>query len=302
MSESYCKKLTLLSPEYNNNLLFERDSYSINIADASFTDVFNYAQNNTQLYDKHTLYEMNMITKGQCCFVIQNHKSLTVSQGNFIIIPPNVKHKISFESNEFSRTKIFFSFKSKEEKNTDLLSSVECVLQNKYVFPYNEQMQTLLSLMIDISKNMPAEYKTSIFLYAITFIMETLRTISKENITKESKTTKIINKAVEYISLNASANLGVSNVADYLGISTKQFTRIFNKHMGISPGKYIKNCRISRISDFLLFSDLSITDIAESMGYPDYASLVKAFKRAKGVTPVQYRNKTKNTEVKYENH
>ena len=302
MSESYCKKLTLLSPEYNNNLLFERDSYSINIADASFTDVFNYSQNNTQLYDKHTLYEMNMITKGQCCFVIQNHKSLTVSQGNFIIIPPNVKHKISFESNEFSRTKIFFSFKSKEEKNTDLLSSVECVLQNKYVFPYNEQMQTLLSLMIDISKNMPAEYKTSIFLYAITFIMETLRTISKENITKESKTTKIINKAVEYISLNASANLGVSNVADYLGISTKQFTRIFNKHMGISPGKYIKNCRISRISDFLLFSDLSITDIAESMGYPDYASLVKAFKRAKGVTPVQYRNKTKNTEVKYENH
>lgn len=302
MSESYCKKLNLLSPEYSNNLLFERDSYSIDIADASFTDVFNYAQNNTQLYDKHTLYEMNMITKGQCCFVIQNHKSLTVSQGNFIIIPPNVKHKISFESNEFSRTKIFFSFKSKEEKNTDLLSSVECVLQNKYVFPYNEQMQTLLSLMIDISKNMPAEYKTSIFLYAITFIMETLRTISKENITKESKTTKIINKAVEYISLNASANLGVSNVADYLGISTKQFTRIFNKHMGISPGKYIKNCRISRISDFLLFSDLSITDIAESMGYPDYASLVKAFKRAKGVTPVQYRNKTKNTEVKYENH
>ena len=156
--------------------------------------------------------------------------------------------------------------------------------------------------MIDISKNMPAEYKTSIFLYAITFILETLRTISKENITKESKTTKIINKAVEYISLNASATLGVSNVADYLGISTKQFTRIFNKHMEISPGKYIKKCRISRISDFLLFSDLSITDIAESMGYPDYASLVKAFKRAKGVTPVQYRNKTKNTEVKYENH
>lgn len=300
MLESYCKKINLLSPEYNNNLLFERDSFSINIADAFFLDVCNYETNHAQLLDKHSFYEMNMITKGQCCFEIQNNKSITVSRGNFIIIPPNVKHKISFESNELSRTKIFFTFESNKEKNTDFFKSAESVLQNKNVFQYNEQMQTLLSLMIDVSKKMPEEYKTSIFLHAITFIMETLRVISKENVVKESETTKIVNRAVEYISLNASATLGVANVADYLGISTKQFTRIFNKHMGISPGKYIKNCRISRISDFLLFSDLSITDIVESMEYPDYASLVNAFKRAKGVTPIQYKNKTKNNGGQHE--
>ena len=119
MSESYCKKINLLSPEYNNNLLFERDSFSINIADAFFLDVCNYETNHVQLLDKHSFYEMNMITKGQCCFEIQNNKSITVSRGNFIIIPPNIKHKISFESNELSRTKIFFTFESNKEKNTD---------------------------------------------------------------------------------------------------------------------------------------------------------------------------------------
>lgn len=298
MEKSYCRKINLLSPERNNNLLFERDSFSINIADAFFLDICNYENNYIQVPDKHNFYELNMITKGQCCFEIQNKKQISVSQGSFIIIPPNVKHKISFESTELSRTKIFFTFESKEENNTDLLKSAEAVLQKKYVFQYNEQMQTLLSLMIDICENMPAEYKTSIFLHTITFIMETLRVISKENVIKEDKTTNTINRAVEYISLNASATLGVSNVADYLGISTKQFTRIFNKHMGISPGKYIKNCRISRISDFLLFSDLSITDIVESMEYPDYASLVNAFKRAKGITPIQYKNKYCTTKFK----
>ena len=74
MSESYCKKLNLLSPEYNNNLLFERYPFSINIADASFMDVCNCKQNNTQTLDKHIFYEMNMITKGQCCFELQDKK------------------------------------------------------------------------------------------------------------------------------------------------------------------------------------------------------------------------------------
>ncbi|MBE5782557.1 MAG: helix-turn-helix transcriptional regulator [Clostridiales bacterium] len=293
MKNSHFKKINLLSPECNDDLLFERGLFSISIADAFFLDMRDCDYPFTQPIDRHNLYELDMVIKGYCHFEFPAKKALTVTQGKFIIIPPFVKHKITFESNDSSRVKFLFTFISKDGAN-NFLTTAENILKNNYVFSYNEQMQSLLSFMIDMSTNMPSEYKASIFLYANAYIIEALRIVATEKIVKENETTKILNSATEYIALNASATLSVPDVADFVGISPKQLSRIFCKHIGISPGKYIKNCRISRISNFLIFSNLSISDIAETMAYPDYASFVNAFKRAKGCTPTQYRKKIKS--------
>ena len=294
MQDSYYKKVNLLSPEYDKDLMFDRSSLYINIIDAFFVNLHNYEYPYTHPIDSHNFYELNMITNGYCMFDFPGQDTITVTQGNFIIIPPHTKHKLCFESSSITRTKFFFNFNSKEDDNTSFMQMAQNTLKKKLVFAYNEQIKTLLSLMVDASKNMYPEYKASIFLHAIAYIMEILRVVSKGQAVKESRTEKILNHATEYIQLNASATLSVSDVAEYVKISPKQLTRIFCNNLGVSPGKYIKDCRISRITDFLLFSNLSIADIAETMEYPDYASLINAFKRAKGITPTQYRNKTKN--------
>ena len=53
-----------------------------------------------------------------------------------------------------------------------------------------------------------------------------------------------INKAVEYIKNNLSATLKVYDVAKYLNLSTRQFTKIFTEQTGTPPGKYINNHKI----------------------------------------------------------
>ena len=286
--------INLLSPQYSGELSFERKAFSINISNILFLD----SQHREYQYDQQTtkhpfLYELNVVLKGCCHFEIGNNEPLIVPQGCFIIIPPKLKHRIVYENN-LSRVKFCFFIDKKDEFYSELIETSKNILENKLVFSYSEQMQTLLSLMLDCSKKMPLEYKTSIFMYAVAYIMEALRIVSKEEKRKETEKQKLVNRAIEYINLNISASLGVSDVTEYLNISRKQFSKIFSEIMGISPGKYIKNCRISQISNFLLFSDLSISDIVETMGYPDYSSLVNAFKRAKGITPTQYKKQTKS--------
>ena len=290
--ENY-NKTNLLIPQYYKELFLERDSFSINVSNVFFLDSHYNEYRYDQQIDKHTLlYELNIVLKGCCHFEIGN-SSVIVPQGCFILIPPELKHRIVYESN-LSRVKFYFSIDRKDGLYNDLIEISKKTLENKLVYSYNEQMQTLLSLMLDCSKKMPLEYKTSIFMYSIAYIIEALRIVSKEEKVKETKNQKLVNRAVEYINLNISASLGVSDVTEYLNISRKQFSKIFTENMGISPGKYIKNCRISQISNFLLFSDLSISEIVETMGYPDYSSLVNAFKRAKGITPTQYKKQTKS--------
>ena len=78
-------------------------------------------------------------------------------------------------------------------------------------------------------------------------------------------------------------------MADYLHLSTKQFTRIFTKTTGTSPGIYMRDYRVERIKELLVTTNLQLEDIVEIMGYSDSVALIKAFKRAEGNTPMKYK-------------
>ena len=54
---------------------------------------------------------------------------------------------------------------------------------------------------------------------------------------------------------------------------------------------------MEKAKKLLLSSSLSVADVAERSGYADYRVFTKAFKKAEGVTPSQYRRDFLETEV-----
>ena len=98
-----------------------------------------------------------------------------------------------------------------------------------------------------------------------------------------------INNAIDYIKNNPNATLQVSDVAKYVNLSTRQFSKIFTEQTGVSPGKYINNHKIQYSTDLLVHSDLSINEIVNIMAFPDSSTFIKAFKKSKGITPSKYR-------------
>lgn len=122
------------------------------------------------------------------------------------------------------------------------------------------------------------------------FILSTLYRFfmlnEKEDIHELSK----IELAKNYIIKNYSGNLTVQSVANSVFLERKYFSRIFKKHTGQTPQQYIQNVRLTQGLNLLMTTDLSVSNIAISVGYDDVSSFSKAFKRRYDRTPTDVIN------------
>lgn len=98
-----------------------------------------------------------------------------------------------------------------------------------------------------------------------------------------------VQKAIEYISSNYSYPITVEDIAAYVGLSRSHLFRSFEKVLKQSPKEYLSGFRIKQSCMLLTTSDLSITAIANSVGFDNNLYFSKAFRKAKGVSPKMYR-------------
>ncbi|QUI25341.1 helix-turn-helix domain-containing protein [Vallitalea pronyensis] len=104
--------------------------------------------------------------------------------------------------------------------------------------------------------------------------------------------------AVEYINKNYEQNIDLTQIADYIGINTSYFSRVFKSDMNMTPLQYITMVRINKAKELLAGSNDSIKEIAEQVGYLDSRSFIRFFKKMDNCTPGQYRkNLIKNKGV-----
>ncbi len=52
---------------------------------------------------------------------------------------------------------------------------------------------------------------------------------------------------------------------------------------------YVHKCRIAKVKELIVSTDLSLKEISEKVGYNHYLTMSRAFKRYVGVTPKWYR-------------
>lgn len=107
-------------------------------------------------------------------------------------------------------------------------------------------------------------------------------------------------KALEYIYLNYGSKISIQELADYVNFSPSRFSALFKKSFGLFPLQYIINYRIKRACDLLRHTDISITEIANMVGFEDSLYFSRIFKKQTGFSPSQYRN-SMNTEIFFVN-
>jgi len=83
----------------------------------------------------------------------------------------------------------------------------------------------------------------------------------------------------------------VAKLAAQVGMSRSPFAARFMALVGRSPMSYLKRWRLQLAAQLLLDRTLSLSDIAERVGYESTAALSRVFKREFGVSPAQYRRK-----------
>lgn len=99
-----------------------------------------------------------------------------------------------------------------------------------------------------------------------------------------------VQKGIEYITSNYSYNITVEDIAKYVGLSRSHLFRSFETVLNQSPKEYLTDFRMKQACYLLEHSDLSITAIANSIGFDNSLYFSKTFHKLKGMSPKEFRN------------
>jgi AraC-like DNA-binding protein len=97
-----------------------------------------------------------------------------------------------------------------------------------------------------------------------------------------------IEQAMRWLNLQYSKPLSIEDMARTLGYHRTYLSKIFKQFTGLPPMGYLLKIRMERAKELLL-EQLTIEQVASSVGYPDALYFSKQFKKYYGVTPTEFR-------------
>ncbi|MBB4683214.1 GlxA family transcriptional regulator [Amycolatopsis jiangsuensis] len=92
-----------------------------------------------------------------------------------------------------------------------------------------------------------------------------------------------------YVAGHLAEDLGTPVLARQVGVSARQLTRLFDAHLGTTPGKYVRTVRAEHAARLLSGSDLPLTAIARRCGFGSTETLRQAFLDHFDTPPSAYR-------------
>lgn len=112
---------------------------------------------------------------------------------------------------------------------------------------------------------------------------------------KRENINEIVNKAVRFIDENYYNDINVDVLSDYVNSSRSYLSRNFRAIVGVSIPAYINKVRVESAKVLLKETNLSILEIACSVGIEDQFYFSKLFKIVAQMSPSEYRIKHYNS-------
>lgn len=98
-----------------------------------------------------------------------------------------------------------------------------------------------------------------------------------------------------YINENYMKNVRLSDLALVAHISSSYLSTLFKKNMGCSFSEYLVKFRINKAAEIMKTEKILLFEVAQMVGYYDYAQFSKMFKKYKGVSPKEFSKANINT-------
>jgi transcriptional regulator GlxA family with amidase domain len=94
-----------------------------------------------------------------------------------------------------------------------------------------------------------------------------------------------------WITERPAADLSVERLAARAGLSPRQFARSFAAETGVTPGRYVDRVRLEAARRELEDTGAAVGQVARCCGYGTPEAMRRAFIRALGVAPAEYRQR-----------
>lgn len=247
------------------------------------------------------------IVKKKSIQVSINQEKITLNAGDGIFINKACLHKIT----SFDKDSLYFAFMINVEIiygfRGSLLESdyVSPICNNKYL-PYCTLLSNIdwqndiLNILNNIDtlyseKNPGYEFNLIINLLQIwKLLFFNLHLVNTKSSDSYIHTANRLKQIYNFIHENYQRKITLDDIALNLHISKNECCRFFKKYTGSTLFEYLTTFRIIKSIELLQDSNLTITEIALSVGFTSSSYYIDKFYKYTGFTPLKYRKFIQN--------
>lgn len=99
-------------------------------------------------------------------------------------------------------------------------------------------------------------------------------------------------KVLRHIDAHLQESLDINCLAGLANFNPHYFSKLFRKHIGMPPAKYIAARRIHRAKELLSGSIVPVEQLAEQLGFCSASHFIRLFRKAEGLTPAEFRRQS----------
>ncbi len=236
-------------------------------------------------YHKHDFYEINLILSGNVNILLRDRFE-SGKENRLVLTRPNTPHYITCASDTLYR-RIYLVF------TDDFISNflpewvgLRSVFgdSGNIITVSNEETEELKSLIEQIDREDSVLGQRLLIYY---FLLRISKLSGKQKELALRQAPSYIFQALSYLEENFAQKIDFGDLAKSLYIGRTTLMTSFKLHLGVTMGEYLCRCRLKNAIRLLL-KDQTLESVAESCGFADSSSLIKAFKRIYGTTPHKY--------------
>lgn len=212
--------------------------------------------------------------------LISEQGELVLEHGYVYIIPCGMK--VGFYGTP-SVTKLFFHINLTFDGQNDAFESYSRFSRLPRAVEYINELK---DLYLSTSKKDIFLLKSEITATVCQFLnrMYKINTNPKDH-------SKCVADAISFIRKNIRATLTVKEVCRNVSCSASALANSFKNELGQSVSNYIEEIVMSEAQSQLLYTNRSIREISEALGYSDQFYFSRRFKKCFSTTPSKYRKK-----------
>ena len=123
------------------------------------------------------------------------------------------------------------------------------------------------------------------------FALELLAATARETMIERQavRPPRWLGAAEEFLRARIGDPVGLSELADAVGVNPAHLARVFRARYGISVGEYGRRLRLDWAAAEIARDERPIAEIAAEAGFADQSHFTRLFKRHVGTTPGRYR-------------